>query len=185
MLTKIITKWLKTSRHLKLLFIFLLCTAYEASAHIKPSDSKPYEKYMKQLIELSQKNPRYPFAAMIIDNKTGKVLCEGVNSSTTNPTHHGEMVALNNCVAKYSKLNWANTTLITDAEPCAMCAGAIVWVGISKIVYGTSLSFLLKHGWDQINIKASYVIQKSPFYKGTIVGGVLHKETDKLFMHPH
>lgn len=148
-------------------------------------DTKSYENYMRQLIQLSKKNSRNPFAAMIIDNKSGKVLCDGVFDPTVNRTYHGEMVAINNCVAKYPNLNWSNTTLITDAEPCAMCTGAIVWTGIPKIVYGTSVPFFVKHHWTQINVRAEHIIKNSPFYKGTVIGGVLHQETDKLFANAY
>jgi tRNA(Arg) A34 adenosine deaminase TadA len=162
--------------------LFILAMAlptYAVSAHVKPNNS--YEQYMQQLIKLSKKNPRYPFAAMIINNKTGKILCHGVNSAFINPTYHGEMVAINSCAAKYPKLDWSNTTLITDAEPCAMCTGAIIWAGIPKIVYGTSVPFFVKHHWNQIGVRASYIIKQSSFYKGSLMGGVLHEETDRVF----
>lgn len=163
-----------------ILFFILILTTHQVFAHIHTVDNHFYEPYMKQLIKLSNKNPRYPFAAMIIDNNTGTILCDGVNSSS-NPTYHGEMLAIKHCLAKYPKYNWAKTTLITDAEPCAMCSGAIVWTNISKIVYGTSVTFFVKHGWNQINIRAESVIKGSPFYKGTVIGGILHQETDRLF----
>lgn len=140
-----------------------------------------YEDYMKELITLSKQNPRYPFAAMIIDNKTGKMLCAGVNTEGNNPTFHGEIVAIGHCAAKYPKLNWSGTTLLTTAEPCTMCAAAIALAGISKIVYGTSIAFLLEHGWHQIKLDSKTVIKHAPFRKIAVVGGVLHEKTDKLF----
>lgn len=141
-----------------------------------------YESYMRELIKLGkEKNPHFPFAAMIIENKTGKILCEGVFDPSVNRTYHGELVAINNCVAKYPNLDWSNTILITNAEPCAMCTGAIIWTGIPKIVYGSSVPFFIEHQMTQINVRAEYVIKNSAFYKGTVVGGVLHEETDQLF----
>lgn len=118
---------------------------------------------------------------MIIDNQSGKILCTGINSSNENPTYHGEMVAINHCATEHPHLDWSKTTLITDAEPCSMCASAIVWANISKIVYGTSIDFLLQHHWDQINISTQYVIDHSPWYKGTVIKNVLHDQTDLLF----
>jgi tRNA(adenine34) deaminase len=165
------------------IFFFLTSlTLAHANAAATTVNIISYDHYMKQLIGLAKQNPQKPYAAMIIDNATGKILCEGVNASKTNPTLHGEIVAINNCAAKYPKINWAETTLITDAEPCAMCASAIVWAHISKVVYGSSITFFEKQGWEPIHIRAEYVMKKAPFYKGTILGGVLHEETDKVFL---
>jgi tRNA(adenine34) deaminase len=164
----------------------ILCLPFSTSSYANTdNDPSSYDHYMRRLIELSKQNPQRPFAAMIIDNKTGNVLCEGVNASAHNPTLHGEIVAINNCVAKYPKLNWAETTLITDAEPCAMCTGAIIWAHISKIVYGTSIAFFEKQGFKPINVRADYIMNQAPFYHGTILGGVLHEETDKVFMQAY
>ncbi|MEH2595881.1 tRNA(Arg) A34 adenosine deaminase TadA [Bradyrhizobium sp. AZCC 1577] len=35
-------------------------------------------------------------------------------------------------------ISWATPTLYSSAEPCAMCAGAIYWAGIGRVVYGLS-----------------------------------------------
>ena len=160
------------------LTIIFLLFSQNIYAHQK---ALSYESYMKLLIPLAKKNPSNPFAAMIIDNQTGKILCDGVNNASINPTYHGEIVAINQCAAKYPKLNWSNTTLITDAEPCSMCASAIVFAGIPKVVYGTSKPVLNERGWNKLNIRAASIFKKAHSYKGQIVGGVLHNETDKLF----
>lgn len=161
----------------RLLVLALIIFSHMSLATTLPS----YETYMKKLIILSKQNPRYPFAAMIIDNKTGRILCSGVNKSVVNPTYHGEMVAINRCAAKHPRLDWSTTTLISNVEPCPMCSSAVVWTGISKVVYGTSIPFFLKHGWQQMSLRTQEVFDKSPFYHGTVIGGVLHKETDKVF----
>lgn len=167
---------------LQLLFIGVIASTFLLSINTFAMGKTSYENYMQQLIALAKKkNPRYPFAAMIVDNQTGKILCEGVFEPKINPTYHGEMVAINNCLKKYPHFDGSKTTLITDAEPCAMCTGAIVWVGIPRIVYGTSVPFFVEHHWTQINVRAEYIIQHSPFYKGMVMGGVLHLKTDKLF----
>jgi tRNA(adenine34) deaminase len=164
--------------HIFILFFLAIVTSYAVGAN----ENIAYEHYMQQLIKLSKQNPRYPFATMIIDNKTGKILCEGVNASFLNPTFHGEMMAINHCASKYPKLDWTSTTLITDAELCSMCASAIVWAKIPKVVYGTSIPFLLEHHWSQIGIRAEDIIKQSPFIKGSVVGGVLHEQTDAFFV---
>jgi tRNA(adenine34) deaminase len=62
-----------------------------------------------------------------------------------------------------------------------MCQSAVIWARISRVVFATPIEYLTSHGWDQINITAADVNQKSPFYKGTITGGVLTHKTNPLF----
>jgi tRNA(adenine34) deaminase len=63
-----------------------------------------------------------------------------------------------------------------------MCMSALVWAGIGGVVFGSSIDGIRRAGIDQINITAKTVIDASPFYKGTLLGGVLQAETDRLFM---
>ena len=145
-----------------------------------------------------------PFAAFgtAIVNHTasaeGKLVCIGVNSQhqTGNPTHHGEIAAINNCTSVLTNLNgpyrlsaqetyhaWKDLTLYTTAEPCPMCASAIRWAGFRELVYGTSIDTLVEYGWMQIEISSREVFQRSPAFGNdtTIVGEVLTEETDPLF----
>ncbi|WP_217356510.1 nucleoside deaminase [Legionella sainthelensi] len=147
---------------------------------VKKSD----DYYMRIAIELAKKNPQAPFAALIVDNKTGKILARGLNASKVNPTFHGEMVAINNCIKKHPQVNWSNVTLYTTAEPCAMCQSAVVWANIPRVVFATSLDYLKSHGWDQINLQAAEINKESPFYHGTITGGVLADKANPLFAAP-
>jgi hypothetical protein len=59
------------------------------------------------------------------------MLAQGVNNSKTNPILHGEIVAINDYVARHG---WANSILYTTGEPCPMCMSAIVWVGNESAV---------------------------------------------------
>ena len=136
---------------------------------------------MKMAIELAKQHPTAPFAALIVDNKTGEVLATGLNASKVNPTFHGEMVAINNCIKKHPHVDWTKVTLYTTAEPCSMCQSAVVWAKIPRVVFATSFEYLISHGWNQINIHASEINKRSPFYKGTITSGVLANHSNILF----
>ncbi len=140
---------------------------------------------MKQLIFLAKKhNPDNPFAAMIINSTTNEVLCTGVNQVFKNPIYHGEVVAINTCVKRFdNKVDWHNTTLITTAEPCPMCMAAIIWTGISKVVYGTSMKTLSKYGGSVINIPSNYMLSVQDISKTSMQGGILSNETDKLYKY--
>ena len=166
----------------KLLFIFLI---FISGAVCATSNNVNYNNYMSKLVQMAKaSNPTYPFAAMIIDNKTGKILCTGINKVGANPMLHGEMDAINECVIKYGKkMNWSASTLLTTAEPCPMCMSAIIWAGISKVVYGTSIKYLSEHKWKQIEIWSEEVARRASFQKVTIVSGVMESQTNQLFIH--
>ncbi len=62
------------------------------SGNLKKEDDK---YYMQKATQLAKHNPKAPFAALIVDNETGKIIAEGLNASKINPTYHGEMVVIN------------------------------------------------------------------------------------------
>lgn len=136
---------------------------------------------MQIALALAKHNPQAPFGAVIVDNQTGEIIAQGLNASRINPTFHGEMVAINDCAKKHPHVDWSKVTLYTTAEPCSMCQSAIIWAGISRVVFATSIDYLLTHGWDQIEIPAAEVNHKAPFYKGTLTGGILADKTNVLF----
>ena len=172
-------------KYLSYVFIFfiILFNLNCAYAQAKNFRMKPYSYYMKILIKLAHKNSKAPFAAMVVDTDTGKVLSLGLNHSLKNPVLHGEIVAIDHAIKKYPHINWHRTALITTAEPCSMCISAIIWAGIPLVIYGTSIPYLEKHHWDQIQLRAKSVIKMAAsFYHGKVIGGILHTQTDKLFL---
>lgn len=140
-----------------------------------------HEKHMRRAIELTRNVPEFPFAAVIVDQDTGKVISEGWNQSSLNPTWHGEIVAINQMAEAGCDWKAKSLVLYTTAEPCPMCQGAIHWTGIETVVFGTSIRFLQGLGWKQIDILAEYVVQQTPFGRCELIGGILVDECNSLF----
>jgi tRNA(Arg) A34 adenosine deaminase TadA len=140
-----------------------------------------HELYMRRAIELAANVPDFPFGALIVDRDSGKILSEGWNKSSINPIFHGEMDAINQLVLSSPGISGDQLVLYTTAEPCPMCQGAILWTGIQRVVFGTSIRSLQKMGWRQIDILAEEVVRRSPGWKCTITGGVLEQDCDALF----
>lgn len=159
----------------------LLCAALLLMSSFSFAALQSDEAYMQAAIEMAKQNPAAPFGAVIVDNKTGEILARGVNAYQVNPTFHGEMVAINNFAKTHPHADWSNLTIYTTAEPCSMCQSAIVWTGMSRMVFATSIKYLLSHGLGQIEISSAEVNSKAPFYKGTITGGVLADKTNPMF----
>lgn len=140
-----------------------------------------HEHYMALALDVATTVPA-PFAAAIVDRQTGEVVCRGGNESHTgNRILHGEIVALMNCAALEPSLDWNHFSLYTTAEPCPMCASAIVWSQIPEVIYGTSIETLIKLGLNQIHLTSPAIAAAAPFYTGTIIGGILETQTDEVF----
>lgn len=154
--------------------------AYDTVVTARPLVQPNDEQYMKRAIRLAGNVPKYPFGALLVDQK-GTVVAEGWNRSVHNPTWHGEMDAINKCAASHPKIDWAGLTIYTTAEPCAMCQGAVAWTGIKRVVFGSSIPFLKSLNWWAIDIRAEELSRLSTFRECTVVGGVLEEECNKLF----
>ncbi len=139
------------------------------------------ERHMRRAIELAAFSPIHPFAAVLVDD-ADRIVAEGWNQSAKNPVFHGEIDVINNCARQNPKIDWTRLTLYTTAEPCPMCQGAVAWTGIRRVVFGTSIPTLKRLGWWQIDIRAEEVRAKTPFRQCELIGGVLEKECDALFI---
>jgi tRNA(adenine34) deaminase len=140
-----------------------------------------HEHFMRRAIELAKRAPQYPFGALIVRRDDGQCVGRGVNRSDLNPTYHGEMVAINDCAVRHRAEDWRGFDLYTTAEPCAMCQGAIEWAGIGRVFFGTSIPYLQKLGWWQIDLRAAEVSARAVFRDTLIVGGILEAECNALF----
>jgi tRNA(Arg) A34 adenosine deaminase TadA len=99
--------------------------------------------YLRRAIALGARaraNGRHPFAALVIA-PSGEVLAAAENRAVgpdCDSTGHAELEAVRAASRHHSPETLATATLYSSAEPCAMCAGAIYWSGIGRVVYGLS-----------------------------------------------
>lgn len=138
-----------------------------------------HERWMQAAIELAAQNKEHPFAAVIVDDNEQVVLGTGVNDSASHPLLHGEIAVLQSCSGDVLRSDNPKT-LYSTAEPCPMCIGAIIWSGIQTVCFGTSIETLMKLGWQQIDLSAECVVQKSP-RELVVIEGLLEKECNRLF----
>jgi tRNA(adenine34) deaminase len=130
------------------------------------------EYFMKKALheaEMAFEKGEIPVGAIIvIDNKViarGHNLTEMLNDVTA----HAEMQAITAAANFLGGKYLTGCTLYVTLEPCQMCAGALYWSQISKIVYGAS---------DENRGFTTMGTQLHP--KTTVVRGVLSNEASEL-----
>jgi tRNA(Arg) A34 adenosine deaminase TadA len=81
----------------------------------------------------------HPFGALLVD-QGGNVLLEAENGymPAHDGTAHAERLLATMACTTIAADTLRNATLYSSAEPCAMCAGAMYWAGIGRLVYALS-----------------------------------------------
>ncbi|MGA2850142.1 MAG: nucleoside deaminase [Terracidiphilus sp.] len=105
--------------------------------------------FLRRAIELAREaraDGRHPFGSLIV-NELGETVVEALNNAVRpngDPTQHAETVACAAAARLLGDADLAKCTLYTSTEPCAMCAGAIYWTGIGRVVFALAETVLLK-----------------------------------------
>ncbi len=91
------------------------------------------------IAQIARDRGNHPFGAILADGH-GRVLLEAGNTVITgrDVTGHAETNLVRLATGRYSADELAGCTLYTSTEPCAMCAGAIHWSHIGRVVYALS-----------------------------------------------
>ena len=100
-----------------------------------------HDLFIRESIRLAyeaRENGNHPFGALLVLD--GEVVLTAVNTVNTerDVTRHAELNLVSKACRLFVPGQLAKMILYTSTEPCAMCAGAIVWAGIPTIVYGCS-----------------------------------------------
>ena len=99
------------------------------------------EKYMNEALReasAAAEEDEVPVGAVIVCN--GRIIAKGHNMTErlNDPTAHAEMIAITAATEALGGKYLSGCTLYVTVEPCPMCAGALAWSQISRIVYGAS-----------------------------------------------
>jgi tRNA(Arg) A34 adenosine deaminase TadA len=107
-----------------------------------PGSSARDAHFLRRSFEVARRSMthgNHPFGAILVDGG-GVVLLEAENGymPAHDGTAHAERLLATEACRSLSAQVRASATLYSSAEPCAMCAGAIYWAGIGRVVYGLS-----------------------------------------------
>lgn len=136
-------------------------------------DINPDEYYMKQALQEAKAalaRDEVPIGAVIVCQ--GRIIARGHNLTETlnDVTAHAEMQAITAGALNLGGKYLTDCTLYVTVEPCVMCAGAIGWAQVSRLVYGATDE---KRGYLQFAPKALHP-------KTEVVSGVLEEECSWL-----
>jgi tRNA(adenine34) deaminase len=96
------------------------------------------ESFMRLALELAEEardQGDVPVGAIV--TLGGRVIGRGANRTERDrdPTAHAEILALRNAAAVVGDARLVESTMYATLEPCAMCAGAIVWARLKRVVF--------------------------------------------------
>lgn len=97
------------------------------------------EKHMREALREAQAaaaEDEVPIGAVVVSR--GRVIAKGHNmvEALNDPTAHAEMIAITAACEAVGGKYLTDCTLYVTVEPCPMCAAALGWSQISRIVYG-------------------------------------------------
>lgn len=129
------------------------------------------ETHLRRAIELAREaraDGQHPFGALIVSAK-GKVIVESRNKAVPpagNPTQHAELLACATASPMLPTEDLFAATLYTSTEPCAMCAGAIYWTGIGRVVYALAGANLYRFTGSEMKNRALDLPCREVFARG-------------------
>ena len=101
-----------------------------------------HEAFLRRTFDVARRtrtHGNHPFGAILV-GPDGDVLIEAENGylPDRDMTGHAERLLATQASKSLDARLLARCTIYCSAEPCAMCAGAIYWSGIGRVVYGLS-----------------------------------------------
>ncbi len=97
------------------------------------------ERYMREALReamAAAEEDEVPVGAVIVCR--GRIIAKGHNMTErlNDPTAHAEMIAITSASEAIGGKYLTDCTLYVTVEPCPMCAGALAWSQIGRVVYG-------------------------------------------------
>lgn len=129
--------------------------------------------FMRQAIaqaELAAEAGEIPVGAVVVSND--RIIARGHNQTEllSDVTAHAEIIAITAAANYLGDKYLHDCTLYVTLEPCPMCAGALAWSQVSRIVYGASDD---KRGFMRFGRELLHPKTKLEF-------GILHEECSRL-----
>lgn len=136
---------------------------------INPFDDSYYMKKALQEAEAAFEKGEIPVGAVIVIEDRIIARSHNLTELLNDVTVHAEMQAITSAANFLGGKYLTNCTLYVTLEPCQMCAGALYWSQIAKLVYGASDD---QRGFKTLGTKLHP--------KTKVVGGIMAEEASSL-----
>jgi len=132
------------------------------------------QETLKEAKKAYKKN-EVPVGAVVVYNDKIIAKAHNLNITTNDPTAHAEILALRKASKVLRNYRLPDCELYTTLEPCPMCAGAMVYARIKRLVYAAEdpKSGCCKSVLNIVN-------NKKLNHRIEVVSGVCKKEAEKL-----
>ncbi len=131
------------------------------------------EQFMQMALAEAQKalgKGEVPIGAIVVCKDRIVARAHNLTETLCDPTAHAEMQAITMAANELGGKYLTDCTLYVTVEPCTMCAGALGWAQVSRIVYGCRDE---KRGYSQYAPHALHP-------KANVIGGILEEECRRL-----
>lgn len=127
-------------------------------------------------------NPPY---AAVLAHADGRILLEACNTQVTenDVTAHTELNLVRAASQRFDRDTLAACTVYASGEPCPMCAGALYWSGVGRVVFGLSIESMTALGGpdaDELMLHGADVIA-SGMRPVEVLGPALEDEARRVF----
>lgn len=135
----------------------------------------PDEYYMQQALREAREalaEGEIPVGAVIVSHDTLLARCHNGTERLHDVTAHAEMMAVTAAAEMLGAKYLTDCTLYVTLEPCLMCAGALAWAQIGRIVYGAPDQ---RRGYSLFTPSLLHP-------RTTVTGGILQEECTALML---
>ena len=150
-----------------------MTTKNDTQANIAENQLKEDERWMKRALDeamIAMEQGEIPIGAVIVSHNKLIASAHNLTETLTDVTAHAEMQAITAAANSLGGKYLTDCTLYVTVEPCTMCAGAIGWAQIGRIVFG---AYDTKRGYKAYAPNALHPRAK-------VVGGVLEDECREI-----
>lgn len=140
------------------------------------NESSPMQLALAQA-EHAARAGEVPVGAVVVEGRSGRILAAAHNlvERDCDPTAHAELLAIRAAAAAFQSPRLVDCDLYVTLEPCAMCAQAIAFARIRRLVFGAydPKGGGVEHG-------ARVFERTTCHHKPEVIGGVMEAAAAKL-----
>jgi len=143
-----------------------------------------YLRYAIMIADRAREHGSPPFGAVLVSDR-GRILLEAENTqgATSDCTCHAETNLLREATRRFSRTFLKHAAIYTSAEPCPMCAGAIFWSGIGRVIFGLSSEhvYALTQGDAEHLFEHCADVLARGTHPVEVIGPMIEDEAEKVF----